>query len=152
MDVRPGREADLAGLLAVEDEFRRTGMAAWAVMEEPWFRRKLAHDELLVAEDGDGITGWLSWTVLWVLPWVEFVRVLQAKRRQGIGTALMRALEDRYRAADGYMILSSSTGTDADAIAWHRAIGYGDGGRIEWRMWPGAPPEVLHYKELWTGN
>jgi len=61
---------------------------------------------------------------------------------------LVRALEDRLRAADGWMLLSSSASTDKDAIKWHRAIGFKDGGRIEWGMWKSAPPEVLHYREL----
>src|SRR5205085_399411 len=67
---------------------------------------------------------------------------------KGVGRALVSGLEDRLRAADGWMLVSWSSGNDKDAIAWHRAIGFEDGGRIEWKMWRGAPPEVLHYKEL----
>jgi GNAT superfamily N-acetyltransferase len=145
--VRPAEEGDVAGLLAIEDEFSRTGTAAWAVMDEAFFRRKMAHEELLVAEDG-GMVAWLCWTTVWRLPWIEFVRVLAARRREGIGTQLVRALEENLRAAGGWMLLSSSSGTDTDAIGWHRAIGFADGGRITWAMWPGIPREVLHYKQL----
>jgi ribosomal protein S18 acetylase RimI-like enzyme len=145
--VRPGTTGDIAGLLDIEDEFRRAGTAAWSLMDERWFARKVAQEEIFVADD-EGIIGYLMWTTLWRLPWIEFVRVRAARRRQGVGTALVRALEEQLRAANGYMLVSSSTGSDEAAIAWHRAVGFEDGGRIEWRMWPGAPPEVLHYKEL----
>jgi len=145
--VRPAVAADVAGLLAIEDEFRTAGTPEWFLMDDAWFERKMEREELLVADD-DGIVGYLMWTTLWRLPWIEFARVLIDHRRTGVGRALVRDLEDRLRAAGGWMLLSSSTGTDKDAIAWHRAIGFKDGGRIEWRMWRGAPAEVLHYKEL----
>ena len=145
--VRPAVAADVAGLLAIEDEFRTAGTPEWFLMDDTWFARKMEREELLVADE-DGIVGYLMWTTLWRLPWIEFARVLIDHRRTGVGRALVRDLEDRVRAAGGWMLLSSSTGTDKDAIAWHRAIGFKDGGRIEWRMWRSAPPEVLHYKEL----
>ena len=146
-DVRAAVTADIRGLLAVEDEFRSAGTPDWFLFDEAWFERKLDRDELLVA-DADGIVGYIMWTTIWRMPWIEFVRVLTGNRRQGVGRALVSGLEDRLRAAGGWMLVSSSSGTDKDAIAWHRAIGFADGGRIEWRMWRDAPPEVLHYKEL----
>jgi GNAT superfamily N-acetyltransferase len=135
----------MEGLLAIEEESRRSGTPSWFVLDDAFFSRKIAHDEILVDDD---VTGYLTWTLIWRLPWIEFVRVREGERRRGVGAALVRALEDRLRAAGGYMLMSSSASTDPDAIAWHRAIGFGDGGRIEWRAWRGAPPEVLHYKEL----
>ena len=146
--VRPAREGDVAGLLAVEDEFSRTGTASWQIMDDAFFRRKIEREELFVGLDGDEVVGWLCWTTLWRLPWIEFVRVLEPHRRQGIGRQLVGALEDRLRAAGGWMLVSSSSGNEREAIEWHRAIGFEDGGRITWGMWPGAPPEVLHYKKL----
>ncbi len=145
--VRPAVAADIPGLLAIEDEFRRTGTPDWFLMDEAAFERKIERDELLLADDA-GIVAYLMWTSIWRLPWIEFVRVLIDHRRQGVGRALVAGLEDRLRAAGGWALLSSSSGNDKDAIAWHRAIGFADGGRIEWKMWRGAPPEVLHYKEL----
>ena len=145
--VRPAVTADLPGLLAVEEEFRAAGTSEWFLFDDAWFESKLERDELLVAAD-DGIVGYIMWTRIWRMPWIEFVRVLIDKRRQGVGRALVAGLEDRLRAAGGWMLVSSSSGNDKDAIAWHRAIGFADGGRIEWKIWRGAPPEVLHYKEL----
>jgi len=145
--VRPAVTADLPGLLAVEEEFRAAGTSEWFLFDDAWFESKLERDELLVA-DHDGIVGYIMWTRIWRMPWIEFVRVLIDKRRQGVGRALVAGLEDRLRAAGGWMLVSSSSGNDKDAIAWHRAIGFADGGRIEWKIWRGAPPEVLHYKEL----
>ena len=145
--VRLAVAADIPGLLAIEDEFRTAGTPDWFLFDNAWFERKLERDELLVAED-EAIVGYLMWTKIWRMPWIEFVRVLIDNRRQGVGRALVTGLEDRLRAADAWMLISSSSGNDIDAIAWHRAIGFEDGGRIEWKMWRGAPPEVLHYKEL----
>ena len=145
--VRPAIAADISGLLAIEDEFRNGGTPEYFLFDDAWFQRKMDRDELLVAED-DGIIGYLMWTKIWRMPWIEFVRVLVDDRRRGVGRALVTALEERLRAADGWLLVSSSTGTDEDAIAWHRAIGFKDGGRIDWRIWGKVPPEVLHYKEL----
>jgi ribosomal protein S18 acetylase RimI-like enzyme len=145
--VRPAVASDMIGLLAIEDEFRETGTPTFFLFDDAWFERKILRDEILVADD-DQIIGYLTWSSLWRLPWIEFARVLKARRREGVGRSMVSALEDRLRAAGGWMLVSSSTGTDKDAIAWHRAIGFKDGGRIEWKMWRGAPPEVLHYKEL----
>lgn len=146
-EVRPAVAGDIPGLLAIEDEFRTNGTPDWFLFDDAWFDRKLQRDELLVADDG-GIVGYVMWTRIWRMPWIEFVRVLKDRRRKGVGRALISGLEDRLRAAGGWMLVSSSSGNDTDAIAWHRAIGFEDGGRIEWRIWRGAPPEVLHYKEL----
>jgi ribosomal protein S18 acetylase RimI-like enzyme len=146
-DVRPAVTADIPGLLAVEDEFRTAGTSEYFLFDDSWFESKLDRDELLVAA-ANGIVGYIMWTKIWRVPWIEFVRVLIDHRRQGVGRALVAGLEDRLRAAGGWMLVSSSSGNDKDAIAWHRAIGFADGGRIDWKMWRGAPPEVLHYKEL----
>lgn len=146
--VRPAVAGDIPGLLAIEDEFRASGTPNWFLMDDAWFGRKIDREELLVAED-DGIVGYLMWTKIWKMPWIEFVRVLMDRRRQGVGRSLVRDLEDRLRAAGGWLLVSSSSGTDTDAIAWHRAIGFKDGGRIQWKMFGGrAPAEVLHFKEL----
>ena len=146
--VRAGVPGDVPGLLAVEDEFRGAGTPEYFLMDDAWFETKIQRQELLVAED-DAIVGYIMWTKIWRLPWIEFVRVLIDRRREGVGRSLVEGLGDRLRAAGGWMLVSSSTGTDKDAIAWHRAIGFKDGGRIEWRMFGGrAPAEVLHYKEL----
>jgi ribosomal protein S18 acetylase RimI-like enzyme len=145
--VRPAAVADMIGLLAIEDEFREAGTPEFFLFDDSWFERKIFRDEILVADD-DEIIGYLTWTSLWRLPWIEFARVVAARRREGVGRSMVSALEERLRAAGGWMLISSSTGTDKDAIAWHRAIGFKDGGRIEWGIWKGAPPEALHYKEL----
>jgi GNAT superfamily N-acetyltransferase len=147
--VRPASEADIAGLLAVEDEFASGGMASWQIMDEAFFKRKIAREELLVGLDDETVVAWLCWTTLWRLPWIEFVRVMVAHRRQGFGRKLVQFLEDKMREANAWMLLSSSSGAEKDAIAWHRAIGFEDGGRIDWAMFPGAPPEVLHFRRLW---
>lgn len=145
--IRAGEPADVPALLEIEAEFRRAGLAEWAVMDAAWFERKIRNDEILVAVD-DTLVAYLTWTILWRLPWIEFVRVQATRRREGIGTALVRALEERMRAADGYILVSSTTGGEEAPLAWHHAIGFEDGGRIEWGMWPGAPDEVLLYKRL----
>ena len=145
--VRPVVAADMNGLLAIEDEFREAGTPDYFLFQNDWFERKMQRDEILVAED-DEIVGYMTWSSLWRIPWIEFVRVRSARRREGVGRSLVGALEDRLRAAGGWWLVSSSSSTDKDAIAWHRAIGFKDGGRIEWKMFRGAPPEVLHYKEL----
>ena len=147
--VRPGVPGDVPGLLSVEDEFRDAGTPQYFLFDAAWFERKMERDELLVADDEAAIVGYIMWTTIWRMPWIEFIRVLKDRRREGAGRALAAGLEDRLRAAGGWLLVSSSSGNDEDAIAWHRAVGFKDGGRIQWRMFGGrAPEEVLHFKEL----
>jgi L-amino acid N-acyltransferase YncA len=146
--VRPAVSGDMPGLLAIEEEFRGTGTPEYFLFDDAWFTRKIEREELLVA-DNDGIVGYVMWTSIWRAPWIEFIRVLKDRRREGAGRALVAGLEDRLRAAGGWLLISSSAGTDKDAIAWHRAVGFKDGGRIQWAMFGGrAPEEVLHFKNL----
>ena len=147
--VRPALPGDVPGLLDVEVEFREAGTPEYFLFDAAWFERKMEREELLVADDDGAIAGYLMWTTIWRMPGIEFVRVLKGRRREGVGRALAAGLEDRLRAAGGWLLVSSSSGTDTDAIAWHRAVGFKDGGRIKWGLFGGrAPEEVLHFKEL----
>lgn len=148
MNVRVPTASDVGALLDVEEEFRRAGVSPWALMGAAWFERKIAHDQILVADAEDGFAGYVAWTVLWTLPWIEFIRLHERARRRGIGRALVRALEERLRAGGYRTLLSSTTGGEADPLAWHRAVGFEDAGSVEWKLWPGAPDEVLLARQL----
>src|SRR5689334_1717558 len=99
--VRPAVPGDVAGLLAIEDEFRGAGTPEYFLMDDAWFGTKIEREELLVADD-DSIIGYIMWTRIWRLPWIEFVRVLIDRRREGVGRSLVTSLEDRLRAAGGW--------------------------------------------------
>ncbi|MFN2614466.1 MAG: N-acetyltransferase family protein [Actinomycetota bacterium] len=145
MTVRLATTTDIDELLDIEEEFRAAGTPSWSIMDRAWFERKISHEEILVPDD---VSGYLTWTTLWRMPWIEFVRVRAARRRQGIGAVMVRALEDRLRERGGWFLVSSTSEGEDASIAWHTAIGFGDGGRVRWDMWPGAPDEVLLYKKL----
>lgn len=144
--IRPAAPADINGLLAIEETFRAEGTSPWQVLDRYTFERKTAHGEVLVAAIDDAVIGYLTWTYLWSYPWIEYVRVLQAHRRRGVGRALEETLEQRLR-ADGFSHLySSRTGDEEGSVAFHRALGFRQCGRIRW-IWP-TPDEIVMIKGL----
>lgn len=83
----------------------------------------------LVAEDGSGILGYISYgpTPLtkgtWDLYWEA---VAQESRGQGIGSALMRAAEEEIRKAEGRLALIETSSTPAyeKTRRFHLGLGY----------------------------
>lgn len=58
------------------------------------------------------------------------IHLAPAARRQGIGRALMQALEDRARAAGIHVLVGGISADNADAIAFHATLGYAETARM----------------------
>ena len=98
---------------------------------------KVAAGEVLVAESDSGRAGLLRLDHLWsAVPFVALVRVLPEARRRGAGRALVEAARARAREQGAPLLLSSATGGEPDALAWHRAVGF-----EEWGILPGLNPD-----------
>lgn len=51
-------------------------------------------------------------------------------RGRGLGRALITALEDRARAAGGHVLVGAVSGENDRGLAFHRAVGFTEAGRI----------------------
>jgi ribosomal protein S18 acetylase RimI-like enzyme len=86
---------------------------------------KVRAGEVLVAELDDERAGLLRFDRVWsTVPFVAQVRVSDEFRRRGVGRALVEALADHGRANGATFLLSSATGNESQAQAWHRAVGF----------------------------
>ena len=102
-------------------------------LSEPELAVKVDAGEMLVAEADGRPVGLLRLDHLWSsVPFVALVRVLPEARRRGAGRALVEAARAEARERGAPLLLSSATGEEPEAIAWHRAVGF-----EEWGVLPG---------------
>ncbi len=94
-------------------------------------RRKIAQQEVVVAEIGEGRVGYLRMGFLWSTPpLIELIWVQQEHRRKGLGRALLEFVERSLREQGHKTLLSSSQADEPAAQAWHRAVGFRECGFI----------------------
>ncbi|GIF19908.1 ribosomal protein S18 acetylase RimI-like enzyme [Actinoplanes tereljensis] len=133
MDLRPALAAELADILdfwqvAAENDNRPADSRA--ALDSLYERDP---DALIVAVDGDEIVGsviagWDGWRCH-----LYRLAVAPARRRQGIGRALIEAAEERFRALGGTRADAMVLDDNADAHgAW--AVG-GYRRQAEWSRW-----------------
>lgn len=85
VNVREAAEADLAWCLATDGH-----------LDEADLLPKIRAHEILVAESDGVPAGLLRFDLMWsAVPFIAQLRVLEAYRRQGVGQALLRAVEER---------------------------------------------------------
>lgn len=110
--------------------------------------RKLAAGEILLAERDGVALGYLRLDYLWSsIPFIAMIQVVAAHRRQGVGRALLRALEAALRAQDHTLLLSSSQADEPEPQAWHRHMGFEECGIIS-GINPGGIGEIFFRKRL----
>ena len=109
---------------------------------------KIGRDEVVVAErDGESV-GYARIEFLWsVVPYIALIWILEPHRRQGVGTAILEHLEERFRASGHEALFSSSQADEPEPQAWHRRMGFEDCGVIE-RINEGGVGEVFFRKVL----
>jgi len=94
-------------------------------------KRKIAQREIIVAEKSGRLVGYLRFEYLWsVVPYIAFIWVVEDQRRQGIGKAMLRYLEDVLRQQGHAALYSSSQANEPEAQAWHRRVGFEECGFI----------------------
>jgi GNAT superfamily N-acetyltransferase len=83
------------------------------------------------------------------VPFIAQVRVLEKYRRQGVGRALLRAVEELAVAHGSIAVLSSIAlrSDRAAALGWHESMGFERFGHVE-GMFPNEQAEAFFVKIL----
>jgi len=94
-------------------------------------RRKIEHQEVVVAERQGDPVGYARLEYLWsTVPYIALIWVLPEHRRQGAGKAMLRFMEDYLRENGHEQLFSSSQVDEAESQAWHRRVGFEECGLI----------------------
>lgn len=163
--IRPANDADIAELARLLVDTVESGAAVSFLLPltveqaADWWQRSMSAADakaiVLVARDGDGIVGTVQLHPAWAPNQphrAEIAKLLvhQRKRRTGLGTRLMAAIEDAALSAGfGLLTLDAKRGVAADHL--YRRIGWIPVGTIpRYAVDPdGAPHDaVIFYKEL----
>jgi GNAT superfamily N-acetyltransferase len=110
----------------------------------PFVRSHVERHHLLLAEDDEGVLGFIAYRTDWFqCTFVTLVSVDAEHRKRGIARALYRAVEDM---SPSPRIFSSTEETNPVAIRMHTALGYTPSGHID--NLPQGYRELLFYKRL----
>ena len=100
-------------------------------VSESMIKRKIEEKAVILAEvDGKPI-GYLRVEHLWLIaPYVGLITVEERYRRKGVGSAMIKFLED-HLIKNGHEVLYSSSQVDEpEPQTWHRKIGFEECGII----------------------
>lgn len=139
MRIRPAETADIAPILEIWNPLIRDTSVTFTSVEK-------THDGLaadiaargaafLVAEEAGALMGFASHGAFrggpgYVHTAEHTVIVAPVAQGRGAGRALMRALEDQARMAGVHVLVAGVSAENVPAIAFHRAIGFAEAGRL----------------------
>ena len=113
-----------------------------------WVARCISLGEYRVATIGAELVGYLRHGWFWgTIPYMEMIAVVDERRRQGVGTALLVAWEAAMAAAGARVLMTSSVADELEPQAWHRRNGFHESGRLTFGAMQ-ATPEVFLVKEI----
>jgi len=100
-------------------------------VSEDVIRRKIEEKAVILAEVDAKPVGYLRIEYLWLkIPYVSLIVVTEEYRRKGVGTAMIKFLEE-YLVRNGHRVLySSSQANEPEPQAWHRKAGFEECGYI----------------------
>lgn len=138
IEVRFADQTDLDGCIALDHP---------AIPAEV-IKRKVEQREIIVAEKAGQLVGYLRLEYLWsVVPYIALIWVVEDQRQQGIGSAMLRYLEDVLRERGHTALYSSSQANEPEPQAWHRHAGFEECGFIV-GINEGGIGEIFFRKEL----
>ena len=111
-------------------------------------KRKVEQREIIVAEKAGQLVGYLRLEYLWsTVPYIALIWVVEDQRQQGIGSAMLRYLENVLREQGHTALYSSSQANEPEPQAWHRHVGFEECGFIA-GMNEGGVGEIFFRKDL----
>jgi len=121
MNVRFAELKDLD--YCIESDYKHVSEA----LVRKWIEEKVA----IVAEVDRKPRGYLRMEYLWLkIPYIGVIRVDEEYRRRGVGTAMIKFLEEYLRRCGYKVLYSSSQANEPEPQAWHRKIGFEECGYI----------------------
>lgn len=126
---------------------------AWCRRFDRWTQeerllRKIYAGEVLIGSEGPEDLGYVRLGYLWAWhPFIELIVVDERARGRGVGTAMLRGLEDRLRAEGARVLFSSSQANEPAPQRWHRRAGFRETGTLHGANWDGSD-EIFFRKEL----
>jgi [ribosomal protein S18]-alanine N-acetyltransferase len=124
VSIRDAATADIPAILTVEQS--TPSAAHWSADQ---YQTRIGDGSVIVAEEEGRICGFLCAHVVAGEWEIENVVVEEKFRRHGTGAALMRALLNKWEAADGAAVLLEVRESNAAAHALYKASGLREVGR-----------------------
>lgn len=138
MNIRPARGDDLGTIIHLDE--RHTGLAKpdyWADLFARYVDAPRPNRFFLVAEREDDVIGFVVGEIrAWEFGsppcgWVFAIHVVPGRRERGVGTALMDAICDRFRAAGTNSVRTMLLRRDTLDLAFFRSQGMTAGQYIQ---------------------
>lgn len=100
-------------------------------IDEAAIKKRVEEKKVIIAEVDGKPVGYSRMEYLWLrIPYVCLIVVIQEYRKKGVGSAIIKFLEE-YLISKGYNVLySSSQINEPEPQAWHRKIGFKECGFI----------------------
>jgi len=136
MTIRPAADADVPAVLVIYNHAVEHTTAVFEYrahtieMRREWFRAKQAASlPVLVAAEGDRVLGFATYGPFRAWPAYKYsvelsVYVDADARRQGIGTALVRAVVEDARARDLHVVMAGITADNEISLRLHQRLGF----------------------------
>ncbi len=136
MTIRPATERDLPDILRIYNYAVEHTTAVFEYrphtidMRREWFRAKQAASlPVLVASEADALRGFATYGPFRAWPAYKYsvehsVYVDPAVHRQGIGSALVRAVLDEARARDLHVVMAGITSDNDVSLRLHERLGF----------------------------
>jgi L-amino acid N-acyltransferase len=145
MEVRDATESDIESVTEIYNEVLKTSTAIYsdrpASVEErmAWWKGRVAEGyPVLVAVEGEVVAGFASFGDFRSSPGYRFtvehtVHVGSGYRGRGVGTALVRKLVERARAAGKHVVVGGVDAENEGSLRFHERMGF---------------ERVAHFKEV----
>jgi L-amino acid N-acyltransferase len=136
MTIRPATERDLPEILRIYNHAVEHTTAVFEYrphtieMRREWFRAKQAASlPVLVAGEADAVSGFATYGPFRAWPAYKYsvehsVYVDPAVHRQGIGSALVRAVLDEARARNLHVVMAGITSDNGVSLRLHERLGF----------------------------
>jgi ribosomal protein S18 acetylase RimI-like enzyme len=124
MEIRPYLESDETAVVKLWREVFPNSPAWNCAETDIWRKLSVQRELFLVATVGTQLVGSAMAGYDGHRGWVYYVAVSPRYRRQGIGTALMRSVEERLALLDCPKLNLQVRASNEEVIAFYRRLGY----------------------------